>query len=351
MKRQRARAVLPLLLALALLLSGCGEEKRGNLTKPANASFTPRPSPSATPSPTPEPEETMDPETMDLIKYNAYITLNNKLVELNDSIYNYFQVVADQPDFAMLPDTDLPYAFKTHSFSTACIEDAAALAAMEPSYGELDELVLALEAPTAVLMDTMDQVHDSNITGSSMVYAENQYEKPKAWHALIYENLGAYEAVVYDFFDALTELANQRSAEAEQEMLDEGNLIIYNASHTITVGRQVLDECTAQGIDDATLTQLDLTNIRTLRDELAGTMDSLNAAFADPDQRMKESMGTSNPFSGINDRLLQALDWLIQQVESGQPLDRPGEEILGSIVHYQICLSRVIDEYNSVFAS
>ena len=350
MKRQRVCAVLPLLLALALLLSGCGE-KRGNLTKPANASFTPRPSTSATPSHTPEPEETMDPETMDLIKYNAYINLNNELVELNDSIYNYFRVVADQPDFAMLPDTDLPYAFKTHSFNTDCIEDAAALAAMEPSYGALDDLVLALEAPTTVLMETMDQVHDSNITGSSMVYAENQYEKPKAWHALIYENLDAYEAVVYDFFDALTELAAQRSAEAEQQMLDEGNLIIYNASHTITVARQVLDECTAQGINDANLTQLDLTNIRTLREELSGTIDSLNAAFSDPDQRMKESMGTNNPFSGINDRLLQALDWLIKQVESGQPLDRPGEEILGSIVHYQICLARCIDEYNSVFAS
>ena len=42
---------------------------------------------------------------------------------------------------------------------------------------------------------------------------------------------------------------------------------------------------------------------------------------------------------------------MIRQVESGNPIDDPGREYLGGLIHVEEVLDDCIDLYNSAFAS
>ena len=76
----------------------------------------------------------------------------------------------------------------------------------------------------------------------------------------------------------------------------------------------------------------------------------LDAATADNNQLIKESLSNSRPFDGLYDSLIQALEWMIKQVESGQPLDLSGSGApLGSIGHFAEVFGKCVDRYNSVF--
>ena len=135
----------------------------------------------------------------------------------------------------------------------------------------------------------------------------------------------------------------------EAKMQEEGRLIIYNASHCITVVNEILSICTEQGVDDTNLTELDLTEIKPLYDELVETVAAYDAACSDNDQLMLESLPNSAPFDGLLDSLAQSVEWMIGQVESQTPIDDPSLSPLGSIGHIHDVLSSCIDRYNSVF--
>lgn len=75
-----------------------------------------------------------------------------------------------------------------------------------------------------------------------------------------------------------------------------------------------------------------------------------DAATADNDQLIKESLSNSRPFDGLLEGLVSALEWMFKQVESGRPLDLGGSGApLGSIGHFSETLSKCVDRYNSVF--
>ena len=77
---------------------------------------------------------------------------------------------------------------------------------------------------------------------------------------------------------------------------------------------------------------------------------SFDAATADNNQLVKESLSNSRPFDGLFNSLIQALEWMIKQVESGQPLDLSASGApLGSIAHFSETLGKCIERYNSVF--
>ncbi len=215
---------------------------------------------------------------------------------------------------------------------------------MEPDYGELDDLVREMADPLRDLMDTF-----SNIS-SSHDYADNQYQKAKDYHAVIYSSADTFAELGYAYMEAISEMGNLRIAEEEEAMKEEGRLIIYNASRAISIGKQVLDVVDDQEISDETITDLDLTEIRRLHEELVAVVADFDAATADNDQLIKESLANSRPFDGLYNSLIQALEWMIKQVESGRPLDLSGSGApLGSIGHFSEVLSKCIERYNSVF--
>lgn len=339
--QKKTPARIAAILILALALSGCNKDESGESTEAGHERSISVPT---TPVQTTEAEETLSAEQMDLIKYNYYVDLNNDIVDILDSIGYYYDVVDYTEEFSLLPDTGLTYGYRVYGKNTDIIDDCLQLADMEPDYGELDDLVREMADPLRDLMDTF-----SNIS-SSHDYADNQYQKAKDYHAVIYSSADTFAELGYAYMEAISEMGNLRIAEEEEAMKEEGRLIIYNASRAISIGKQVLDVVDDQEISDETITDLDLTEIRRLHEELVAVVADFDAATADNDQLIKESLANSRPFDGLYNSLIQALEWMIKQVESGQPLDLSGSGApLGSIGHFSETLGKCIDRYNSVF--
>lgn len=359
MKRDKSRIRdtrgIAILLVCAFIMAGCGqgdndwppigepkeaaEEESGQESVPEDAA---------------ENEESADyadgedmeisPEEMDFIKYNYYVELNNDIIDILDDINYYYEVVDYAEEFSLLPDSGLTYGYRIYGKNTDTLEDCLLLAEMEPDYGELDALVKEMAEPLRNLMTAF-----SDISGS-YDYADNQYQKAKEYHEVIYRDAELFGPLGYEYLDAISQMGDARTAEEEEKMKEEGLLIVYNASRGISIGKQVLDEIYSQGITDENITQMDLTRIKELYDELVAVVSDFDAATADNEQLIKESISNSRPFDGLYNSLIQALEWMIKQVESGQPLDLSGSGApLGSIGHFSETLSKCVDRYNSVF--
>ncbi len=343
MKKSILTKMLALLLVFAFVLQGCGKkEEEPQKTKP-EAPDKEAAQEDPVQEETPE-EEEIPPEQMDLIKYNYYVELNNQIVEILDSVFYYYQVVDQAEEFSLLPDTGLTYGYRVYGNNTDTLEACIQLADMDPDYGEMDTLVKEMAEPMAAVMQTFLDI------GSCNDFAENQYQKAKEFHAVIYENTDVVTELGTQFIDAVDEMGTAKIEEEEEQMKAEGNLIIYNASRAISIGREVLDAAYDQGVSDENLTDLDLTEIKALYDELVQVVADFDAAASDNAQLVKESLSNSRPFDGLLDSLIQALEWVIKQTESGTLPDLSGSGApLGSLGHFSETLGKCIDRYNSVF--
>lgn len=348
MKKNSLSKAMAVLLVTALVLSGCGsskekepqEENRKGLDREAFTEMAE----SESDQEAQEAEDEFTPEEMDLIKYNYYVSLNNDIIEVMDSIGYYYEVVDYTEEFSLLPDTGLTYGYRVSGQNTDILDDCVMLADMEPDYGELDTMVKEMEEPLRALMETFSEI------SGSYDYADNQYQKAKEYHAVIYANADAFATVGYDFVNAIAQLGNERTAKEEERLKEEGMLINYNASRAISIGRAVLDEAYNQGVGDENLTELDLTEIQRLHDELVQVVADFDAATEDNDQLVKESLSNSRPFDGLLDGLVDALEWTMKQAESGELPDMSGSGApLGSLGHFSYVLGQCIDRYNSVF--
>ena len=346
MRKSNLTKVIAVLLVMAVVLSGCGSSKEEaayetkRKEEPENTSAVMAEETDEAESG----EDEIPPEQMDLIKYNYYVELNNDIIEIMDSIGYYYEVVDYTEEFSLLPDTGLTYGYRVYGKNTDILDDCVLLADMEPDYGEMDTLVKEMAEPLRALMETFSEI------SSSHDFADNQYQKAKEYHAVIYANADAFAAVAPDFLDAIAEMGDARVEEEENRLKEEGMLINYNASRAISIGRKVLDEAARQGVNDENLTELDLTEIRKLHDELVAVVADFDAATADNDQLVKESLSNSRPFDGLLDGLIDALEWTMKQAESGVLPDMSGSGApLGSLGHFSYVLGQCIDRYNSVF--
>lgn len=344
MKRNILTKAVALMLVLALVLSGCGGKKTVDADKTKPEQPEQEAEAEEPEEDTSSEEDEIPPEQMDIIKYNYYVTLNNELVEVMDSLEYYFEVVDYTEEFSLLPDTGLTYGYRVSGQNTDTLETCVMLADMDPDYGEMDDLVLEMAEPLYTVMETL-----SDISGS-YDYADNQYQKAKEYHAVIYENAATIMDLGGQFLDAIAVMGEAQFEEEEAKMKEEGRLIIYNSSRAITISGQILKEIDAQGVTDENINDMDLTEIRKLYDELVTVVADYNTAVADNDQLIKESLSNSAPFDGLLDGLVSALEWMMKQVESGQPVDMSGSGApLGSIGHFSYVRGQCIERYNSVF--
>ena len=333
MRKSNLAKLMAVLLASAMVLSGCGGSKDEE-PRETKRKEQPDSAEAADEGADTEESEGMEseftPEEMDLIKYNYYVELNNDIIDVMDSIDYYYAVVDYAEEFTLLPDTGLTYGFSIYGKNTDTLDDCVLLADMEPSYGEMDNMVKELEAPLRALMEVFSDISRSND------FADNQYQKAKEYHEIVYGNTDAFDAVAYDFVDAIAEMSVARVEEEENKMKEEGRLIQYNASRAITLGREVLNEAYSQGVNDANLNDLDLAEIQKIHDELVAVVADFDAATADNDQLVKESLSNSRPFDGLLNGLIDALEWTMKQAESGVLPDMEGNAPLGSLEHFSI---------------
>lgn len=300
-----------------------------------------------TPTPTPEPpEETLDPEAAEAVKYNVYVQMNNKIVDVLDTLYSYYEVVEYADEFALIPDSEYTYKYDISGYNTDLLEDAQYVLEMDPPFEELDSLTEQILEPMRALMETF------TLISHNYDYAADQYAKPKEYHKAIQANAAVFQELAFQYMDAIQVMSIQRVEAEEQEMQDEGRLLAYGFSHSITVVKKITAECAAQDVSDENIETLDLAPIRPLYQELLDTIADYKAAAEDNNQLMKESMTADGAYHiGTQiDRMASALEWMIKQVESGQPVDLSGSGApLGSIGHFSYVISQCIDRYNTVF--
>ena len=344
MKKERG---LSLLLALLLTVSaGCApSEPADNGKTPDTPAPTVEPAPA--PAPEPEPEETLDPEAVDQVKYNVYVEMNNKMVDVLDTLYDYYEVVEYADEFALLPNSPYTYKYGISSYNTDILGTAQYVAALEPSYETLDSLTLQIIGPMQALMDTFSEI------SHNYDYAADQYAKPKEYHKVIQANAALFEDLAYQYMSAVSEISIARVEAEELRLREEGRLLAYNFSHSITVVKKITAECYSQEVGDYNIEELDLTPIRPLYQELLDTIDAYKSAAGDNNQLMEESMTADGAYHiGTQiDRMATAIDWMIRQVESGRPIEDPGREYLGGLIHVEVVLSACINLYNSTYAS
>lgn len=286
----------------------------------------------------------LDLETMDLVKYNIYVELNNTIVEIMDDISNYFLVVDTAEEFRFRDDAEYSYGYRIKGFNLDAVEDAELVYGVEPAYETLDELVEAMLPSMREIMETFDAIDDSEYT-----YEQNQYQQPKENHARLMACLDEFTTYAYEYMERIDVIADERSAANEAKMLEEGQLIIYNFSRMLTLSSQILDEIYDQGIDDYNLTELDLTPIYPLFEEMQATAAAYDEAVSDNNQLMQESLSNRQVYAGDWNGLIQAFEWMIKQVESGVPYEDPSHEYLGGLQHIYVVLSGRVDEYNGIF--
>lgn len=286
----------------------------------------------------------LDAETMDLLKYNIYVELNNTIVEILDDINNYFLVVDTAEEFRFRDDAEYSYGYRIKGFNLDAVEDAELVYGMEPFYENLDGLVKDMLPSVREIIDVFNAIDDSEYT-----YEENQYQQPKENHIRLMACLDEFTQYAEAYLEQVDIMAEERSAAYEEKMLEEGRLITYYYSHMLTVSSQILDEIDDQGIDDYNLTELDLTPIYPLFEELQATAAACDEAVTDNNQLMKESLSNRQVYAGKWSSLVQAFEWMIKQVESGVPYEDPSREYLGGLQHIYVVLSDRVDEYNGIF--
>ena len=345
---KKTHKLTALLLAL-LLCAGCSTSDPADRTddnSPPPASAQPTQEPTPTPAPD-EPEESLDPEVVDKIKYNVYVEMNNKIVDVLDTLYSYYEVVEYADEFALRTDSEYTYKYDISPYNTDLLEDAEYVATLEPAFEELDALTLEILDPMRALMDAFSDIyHDYD-------YAADQYAGPKEYHKAIQPNAALFEDLAFQYMDAVEQRSLQRVEAEEQQMQDDGRLLAYGFSHCITVGKKITAECRAQGVDDYNLLELDLAPIRPLYQELLDTIAAYKTAAEDNNQLMAESMTADGAYHiGTQlDRMASALERMIGQVEQQTLVSEPGHVYLGSLLFVGEVLSDCIDLYNSSVAS
>lgn len=286
----------------------------------------------------------LDAETMDLLKYNIYVELNNTIVEIMDDINNYFLVVDTADEFRFRDDAEYSYGYRIKGFNMDAVEDAELVYEMEPYYENLDGLVKDMLPSVREIIETFNAIDDSEYT-----YEENQYQQPKENHIRLMACLDEFTQYAEAYLEQIDIMADERNAVYEAKMLEEGRLITYYFSHMLTVSSQILNEIDDQGIDDYNLTELDLTPIYPLFEELQATAAACDEVVTDNNQLMKESLSNRQVYAGKWSGLVQAFEWMIKQVESGVPYEDPSREYLGGLQHIYVVLSDRVNDYNGIF--
>ena len=287
-------------------------------------------------------QEELDPEMVDRVKYNVYVEMNNEIVDVLDTLYSYYEVVEYAEEFALIPDSQYTYKYNISPYNTDLLDDAAYVAALEPAYETLDELTLQIVTPMRMLMDAFSDIyHDYD-------YAADQYAKPKEYHKAIQGNAAVFEELAFQYMDAVELLSIERVEADEQKMQEEGRLLAYGFSHAITTVKKITAACYEQEVDDYNLLELDLEPIRPLYQELLDTIAAYKALAEDPNQLMAESITADGAYHyGTQmDRMAEALEWMIGQVENQSLASEPGRSYLGSLMFVNEVLSDCIDQYN-----
>lgn len=288
MKHKNLIRLLGVGLSAALLLSGCNGDSEGS-----------KPSASSSPSGT-QTENTQPPEDApkDYSKYNSYLDLSDNMVEMNEILTVYFENVEYAPEFALTEGGDyaaIKDAVQFYTATTYFVKESLDYVDEEPSYPEVDAAVRALGDSPVKVMEALDDLAGYMRFND---FEEDNMAQASEIHAALWEPLQIFDQYYMAFMNALSDLADQTRDEDIQNLLEEGEMILYHSRVMIRSTEDLLDDIwnqleAANSDPEAefVLPELDQTNLVPLVTEFDAAYQELIAAMNKDEEKAKVFSG------------------------------------------------------------
>ena len=280
-------------------------------------------------------EETTEEETEagaaadDYTKYNAYIDVNNMMLDRYEEDY-WCNSLGD-------------YYIET-------IDEAYALVDQKPEYPELDKAYKDLYPVMRELMEDLDAVHEYTDLKS---YLDDDYAKGEELHAAIWKNVNLYFILSDTFYEEMNEVADEQREIDLAAYKEEGLMAHYYSMKVLVTAQEIQSAIYDQGVTDENIIELDIEALRPLYDQFVEEVEECLKYFNDDDQLAKEGYyGISSLYTSALKDTKVSLSELFKRVEEQRPLsevDWMSHEAIprtGTIREFESELSDLIDEYN-----
>lgn len=294
-------------------------------------------------------EETEAEEADDYTKYNAYIDVNNMMLDRLDFVIgSYFDDVDFQEEFT--PYEEDYWCNSLGDYYIEKIDEAYALVDEKPEYPGLDKAYKDLYPVMRELMEDLDAVHEYTDLKS---YLDDDYAKGKELHASIWKNVNLYFFLSDTFYEEMNEVADEQRAIDLVAYKEAGYMAHYYSMKVLITAQEIQSAIYDQGVTDENIIELDIEALRPLYNQFVEEVETCLNYFNDKDQLAKEEYyGITSIYTGALKDTKVSLTELFKRVEEQRPLsdiDWMTHESIprtGTIREFESELSDLIDEYN-----
>lgn len=224
-------------LCAALLLTGCsggGTSGSDTSAKKTDASSSSSSDVSSSEGP------------KDYSKYNAYMGLYDELSDMEDILFEYFMNVDYTEDFALVEGGDYAAIKDVVEYYTGrayVAREALEYVDEEPSYPEVDAAVRALGDSPEKMMDALEDLASYMLFDD---YKDDNLAKAPEIHAAIWDALQVFGPYYGEMMDAMDALADEIRDEDMEDMLNNGEMVLYHSRMMIHSSQDILNDIWSQ---------------------------------------------------------------------------------------------------------
>jgi len=352
--------------AAAVLMTGCGEknfqdnlkgveswkEAESELAELAAQTETGEMQAETAAYPTETEEGEEAGEDFELELFNTYVDINNIMVgDLDNVLSGYFDYVGYQEEF-VLEEEDY-WCLSVISTFYEYMEQARELAEQKTEKSELDQAYLNLYPVMKELAETLDEVEQYT---DMLSYVDDDYEKGRELHAVIWKDLQEYEILGNEFINQLAVTAEARREDSLQRMIEGGYEATYAFNMLILTAQDIQDAIYEQGVSDENLMELDLEALQPLYDRYVEAVETALECMEDEDAMYEEGYPVNSAYYSLFDDAIKeskvALTELFRRVKEQTPLEdyEIEFELEGSLSYFYGTISEIIDDYNEMIS-
>ncbi len=225
-----------------------------------------------------------------------------ELDTLEEAVNAYFQVVDYSETFTVMDGAnyaDIKEGLQFYTSNTYPVEEALEYADEEPAYESVDAAVRALGDSPVQVMEAMDDIagyvrfHD---------YEDDNLAKAPELHAALWKALEVYDTYYNDFINAISDMVAEGQEEDEAQLLEDGELVLYNSTCMINASKAILSELDEQvyaaymeammaGAETFDYPAIDMTALTDQFTKLQTSYDGFNEAMASDEEKEKVFSG------------------------------------------------------------
>lgn len=294
--------------------------------------------------------EKAESEEVNYDKYNAYIEVNNMMLDRLDLVIgSYFEDVEFQEEFVLIEEEY--WCNSLGDYYLDILDAAYEYTEQKPEYPGLDAAYRELYPVAYELIQVLDEVHEYTDMKS---YLDDDYAKGKELHAVIWEKINLYFALGETFMNELDAVANEQTALDLATYQEAGYMAHYYAMKTLLTAQEIQAAIYAQGVTDENLIELDIEALQPLYDQFVAEIEECLKYFNDEEQMAAEGWyyDTSDFYTSALKDTKVALSELFQRVKEQEPLTEMDWMVhdsiprSGTISNFESELSGLIEEYN-----